>query len=59
MHYDLQAGGVPTNEMYRTFNMGVGLVVIVPQADVEKALQVDSEAFVLGSVVSGEEVQIV
>lgn len=54
-----QAGGVPTNEMYRTFNMGVGLVVVVPQSDVEAALATDDAAFVLGSVVSGQEVQLV
>lgn len=39
--------------------MGVGLVVVVPQSDVETALKTDGQAFVLGSVVSGKEVQIV
>lgn len=45
--------------MYRTFNMGVGMVLIVSASDVEEALATDGNAFVLGSVVSGGEVQIV
>ena len=45
--------------MRRTINMGVGMVVIVPASDVEKALATDSAAFVLGSVVKGDEVKIV
>lgn len=55
----LQAGNIATAEMYRTFNMGVGMVVIVPALDVEKALAIDGAAFVLGSVVKGDEVKIV
>ena len=38
--------------------MGVGLVVVVPQSDVEAALAKDEAAFVLGAVVSGKEVQL-
>lgn len=52
----LQAGNIATAEMYRTFNMGVGMVVIVPASDVDKALATDGAAFVLGSVVKGNEV---
>ena len=55
----MQAGNIATPEMYRTFNMGVGMVVIVSPSDVEQALATDNAAFVLGSVVSGDEVQIV
>lgn len=55
----LQAGNIATAEMYRTFNMGVGMVLIVSASDVEEALAIDGNAFVLGSVVSGDEVQIV
>ena len=55
----LQAGNIATAEMYRTFNMGVGMVVVVPASDVEKALATDGAAFALGSVVKGDEVQIV
>lgn len=55
----LQAGNIATSEMYRTFNMGIGLVVIVPASDVDKALATDDAAFVLGSVIKGNEVKIV
>jgi phosphoribosylformylglycinamidine cyclo-ligase len=33
-----RAGGVETREMFRTFNMGVGLVVIAPESEVETTL---------------------
>ena len=39
--------------------MGVGMVVILPESDVEKALAIDGAGFVLGTVVAGAEVQIV
>ena len=39
-----QAGNVDTYEMYRTFNCGVGLVIALPQSDVEYALKVLREA---------------
>jgi phosphoribosylformylglycinamidine cyclo-ligase len=32
--------GIPEREMYRTFNMGVGLCVICPQNDAEKAVSI-------------------
>ncbi|MDM7860770.1 phosphoribosylformylglycinamidine cyclo-ligase [Alteromonas sp. ASW11-36] len=35
-----QAGNVDTYEMYRTFNCGVGLVIALPQSDIEQALNV-------------------
>ncbi|KAL3132423.1 hypothetical protein ABBQ32_008981 [Trebouxia sp. C0010 RCD-2024] len=54
-----EAGNIATQEMYRTFNMGVGMVVIVPPSEVEKALATDGAAFVLGSVIKGKEVNIV
>ncbi|MEO0405748.1 MAG: phosphoribosylformylglycinamidine cyclo-ligase [Cyanobacteria bacterium P01_A01_bin.135] len=51
-------GGVAKPEMYRTFNMGVGFVVIVPPDDADRAIaQLQAEgvrAWVLGEVVPGE-----
>lgn len=32
----VQAGNVPDSEMFRTFNMGVGMVIVVPRSDVGK-----------------------
>ena len=53
----MQAGNVQEQEMFRTFNMGIGMVVVVDPADVEAALEHDSSACVLGKVVAGEGVQ--
>ena len=54
----IQKGGVVSEEeMYRTFNMGVGMVVIVDPADlhdVEHSLERRGEtSYVIGSVVKG------
>jgi phosphoribosylformylglycinamidine cyclo-ligase len=53
----IQSGGVSDDEMFRTFNMGVGMVVVVAPEDlheVEHSLERRGEAsFVIGSVVSG------
>jgi phosphoribosylformylglycinamidine cyclo-ligase len=35
-----ERGGVPIEEMYRVFNMGVGFCLIVPEADVAPALSI-------------------
>jgi phosphoribosylformylglycinamidine cyclo-ligase len=52
-----EAGQVETAEMYRTFNMGVGMVVICAHADVEAVLAAASlaevPAWVLGSLRRG------
>lgn len=48
------AGGVADAEMFRTFNMGVGMVAVVPAGDVAKALAAVPDAWVLGEIVAGE-----
>ena len=37
-------GSVATDEMCRVFNMGVGMVLVVPPADSERAISVLGEA---------------
>jgi len=53
-----KAGAVPEEEMFRTFNMGIGMVVVVAPEDlheVEHSLERRGETgFVIGSVVEGE-----
>ena len=49
-----QAGNVPDSEMFRTFNMGVGLVAVVPKGDVDRALGAGVGAFVMGEIVEGQ-----
>ena len=59
--FDLIAkeGSVPERDMFNTFNMGVGMSVVVDKADAEKALAVLKEngedAYVIGEVVEGGE----
>jgi len=55
----LQAGNVAESEMFRTFNMGVGMLLIVDKDSVSAAQQHDPEAFVLGKVVAGRGVNLV
>jgi phosphoribosylformylglycinamidine cyclo-ligase len=51
-------GNVPEAEMYRTFNMGVGLVLVVPAGHGEEIMTAlanqGEQAFVIGSVIPGE-----
>jgi phosphoribosylformylglycinamidine cyclo-ligase len=51
------AGGVPTEEMYRAFNMGIGMVVITSSADVDAVMRSARIAGItswkLGRVVGG------
>jgi phosphoribosylformylglycinamidine cyclo-ligase len=53
-----KAGAVPDEEMFRTFNMGIGMVVVVAPEDlhdVEHSLERRGEAsFVIGTVVEGQ-----
>ena len=55
----MQAGEIEDSEMFRTFNMGVGMVIAIDAAKVEAALKSLPEAFVIGRVVPGEGVQYV
>jgi phosphoribosylformylglycinamidine cyclo-ligase len=52
-----EAGGVATDEMFRAFNMGVGMVVICAPADADtimaSALQQNIDAWPLGHVQAG------
>jgi phosphoribosylformylglycinamidine cyclo-ligase len=52
------AGGVSDAEMFRTFNMGIGYVVVVPSAMVEQAMTVlragGETVSVIGEIVPGD-----
>ena len=58
-----QRGNIPERDMFNTFNMGVGMTVIVSEKDADKALEVlkaagEDDAYVLGRVKAGEGVEI-
>ena len=54
-----EAGNIPERDMFNTFNMGVGMCMIVDRNDVDTALSVLKEqgedAYVIGEVVEGSE----
>jgi phosphoribosylformylglycinamidine cyclo-ligase len=49
-----QRGEIPTQEMFRVFNMGIGMIAIVPRADAA-AFQagLGEESFLIGELVPG------
>lgn len=51
-------GGIPQRDMYNTFNMGIGMILALPAAQAEQAMellsQAGEQAYVIGSVVSGD-----
>ncbi len=49
-----QQGKVATPEMFRTFNLGIGLVLIIDRQAQAQAREVLPEALVIGEVVAGE-----
>ena len=50
-----EKGNVEDKEMYRTFNMGMGMVIIVNIDDAEKSISILGEhAQMIGSVKSGK-----
>ena len=53
-------GNVPEKEMWRTFNMGIGMVVVIRPDSLELARKVLPEARLIGEVVAGKrEVEVV
>ena len=52
-------GNVPERDMYNTYNMGVGMSVVVSRDDVDKALAIlrdhGEDAYVIGEIVKGDE----
>lgn len=59
--FDLIAerGNIPTRDMWNTFNMGVGMCVIVAPEDVAETLEIlkanGEDAYVIGEIVEGAE----
>ena len=46
--------GLPDRELYRTFNMGIGMVIIVKPSDLEELRsQIEESVWVIGEVTSG------
>jgi phosphoribosylformylglycinamidine cyclo-ligase len=52
-------GNIPEHDMYNTFNMGIGMCVVVPAEEAEKALSqltsTGEKAYIIGKVEAGDE----
>ena len=59
--FDLLAerGGISERDMFNTYNMGVGMSIVVPAAEADKALEIlranGEDAYIIGKIVKGEE----
>jgi phosphoribosylformylglycinamidine cyclo-ligase len=59
-----EKGSISERDMFNTYNMGVGMSVVVPAAEAEKAIQIlkaqGVDAYLIGEIVeSGEKIRIV
>ncbi len=54
-----KGGDVPERDMFNTFNMGVGMTIVVPKEQADKAVEIlnanGEAAYILGEIVSGDE----
>ncbi|MBR2927329.1 MAG: phosphoribosylformylglycinamidine cyclo-ligase [Clostridia bacterium] len=54
-----KTGNIPERDMYNTFNMGVGMSIVVAKEDADKALQIlrenGEDAYLLGEVIESDE----
>ena len=59
--FDLIAktGNIPERDMFNTYNMGVGMSVVVAKEDADKALEIlkanGEDAYVIGEIIAGDE----
>ena len=59
--FDLIAktGNIPERDMYNTYNMGVGMSIVVPANEVETALEIlkanGEDAYVIGEIIKGDD----
>ena len=53
-----ETGGISERDMFNTFNMGVGMSIVVSKEDAQKALQVLTDAgeepYIIGEIIRGE-----
>ena len=55
----MNEGNIPERDMFNTYNMGVGMSVVVPASEVERALSIltacGEDAYVIGKITEGDE----
>ena len=54
-----KTGGIPERDMFNTYNMGVGMSVVVPASEAETALEIlracGEDAYLIGEIVKGDD----
>ena len=54
-----KTGNIPERDMFNTYNMGVGMSVVVAKEDTDRALEIlkqnGEDAYVIGEIVKSEE----
>ena len=54
-----ETGNIPERDMFNTFNMGVGMSVVVNKEDAEKAIEIlkanGEDAYIIGEIIKSEE----
>lgn len=57
--YMQETGNIPERDMYNTFNMGIGMTIVVPADKANKAVEIlkdgGVDAFCIGEIVKGDE----
>ena len=57
-----KTGGIDERDMYNTFNMGVGMIAVVSEADTDRAIEIlkkkGVDAYALGTLAEGEGVVV-
>ena len=55
----MKTGNIPERDMFNTFNMGVGMSIVVPANEVDTALEIlranGEDAYVIGEIIAGDE----
>ena len=56
-------GNIPERDMYNTYNMGVGMSIVVPAAEAETALEIlkahGEDAYVIGQIIENAEEKVI
>ena len=54
-----QRGGIPERDMFNTFNMGVGMSVVVSKSDADSAVSIlranGEDAYIMGEIIKSDE----
>ena len=54
-----KTGGIPERDMFNTYNMGVGMSVVVPASEADTALEIlracGEDAYLIGEIITGDE----